>query len=666
MKKTIFVFFEGNNDQWWASYNRLTTKKIRYQDLLQNFLQKLSIAKNIDLTLDEVKISFYLESSSETVHVVDLKTNIPDSNGQNFEILVQQIQTDTNKPKTKKTISTEKALDFVRIGTEFSNQKEFYDALPFFECSDYHGYMQLANIFYQNKRWSPLQSLLGYLFKYYPGNIDVVIMQCKYLEHTQNYKQALNYYLKALRFSDRTELYLGATRVFLALNDYNKAELKIKNALSINDYDPRTIKEFCKLKIQRNEYKQAIAVAMRHPDAYKLLGKIVISDENYKLFSSTIFSPIHHDNSIPFSSQAIGDIGKILFKYGQTKYAIAFLKDSLSYVQGPEIFYQLLKIFSYERDKTSFLNTLRQYIANFPNVTYIDLNPSVLTEYFNLDKPIPIPTPLKTPELIPYPPNQSCIKHLKIYVITACFLFSLGYYQHAFELRNRITSYSEYIGPPTMHGYIQRMYNFTKVTPPLPIKQDPKKKVVFFGDEYVFHTAPSHSSYSVFVSIFEHIPFPGLSLYNLFRKESKMKELLKARLNSYSNSDIGLVFGTTDCQTVIPALIRTLKFSKPIDAVKHIVDKYILFIKELKKNKKAKIIIHPAYPFKEDSARIVGIFNAYLKANIPPGVFYLNFFDRQKNRVPEICVPNKVAMNEYQFHFRKEIEQILSPPQKTK
>ena len=96
--------------------------------------------------------------------------------------------------------------------------------------------------------------------------------------------------------------------------------MKIKNALSINDYDPRTIKEFCKFKIQAEDYKQAIAVAMRHPDAYKLLGQIIISDENYKIFFKSIFEPIHHDNPIPFSSQAIADIGKIIYKYGQTKY----------------------------------------------------------------------------------------------------------------------------------------------------------------------------------------------------------------------------------------------------------------------------------------------------------------------------------------------------------
>ena len=652
MEQNIFIFFEGQVN-WWAAYKRPRICKIRYSDLISDFLKKLEIKFKISLTPDDVYIYFFIESTSEKVRVMDLNTNIPESHNHSFEIVVKALE--STKEPTRADVPAEKALNFIKMGNLFYEKNDFVNALLFYDAADHYGILDYAKIFYKNKKWELLQAILPLLFKYFPTNIDVIIMQCKYLEHTGNYSQALNFYIRALQFSDRSEINLGTARVYMKMNEFLRADLRIKKALAANDYDPKTLKEFCKLKIAIGDYHSAITIALRHPQTYKMLGKAVIDDESFNTLVSLIFNPINTENPTFFNSKAISDIGKILYKNGQTKYACKFLQDALNVNAGVEIFYQLFKIFFLERDRANFSNVLKQFIAIYSGEVFPGLSSGDLVHATNPEHrlislfPPPNVNSLR-PELLPF---------LKIWMLMTCYAYSFGMYLHSYEIRNKFNNFLEFLKPPLVHGNLFFLFQASNHAPPLTPKQG-LRKLIFLGDENMFYTGPMTIGIDNDLINVEHVPYCGLSLFSMQNKETVQKKKFLEQLDNYLDVDVVLCFGTIDCQKEIPKLIQKMVFKKPFDAIKSIVDNYIKFLNTLIPKKKQNIFIHPAFPLKEDSARIVGVFNAYLKENLPKDFVFLRIFD-EKVGIPKVLIPeNRMSNGEYHFNLRKEIENRIS------
>ena len=660
----IFVFFEGKID-WWVSYKIPGMKKIRFVDVVSDFLQKLEEEKEISLKIDDINVSFYFEQNMSNVVVTDLKEPIPKIRGNDFEILIQQKERQpiSHKPSSQSPQTSK----FIQIGQQFAKLGETTNAISFFQVSGINGDFELAKLYSKLGAYDKLPQLLPRLFQYFPGNIDVLLMHCKILENHGKYQEALERYVRMARCSDKIEIFIGASKCYLKMNDFLRSDFRIRQALNLNDYNPDAIRQYCIVKLESSDFKSAAIAALRHPKAYELLAEIAAVEQGQEELRDLLFNSRTIDSNMVFTMQSVAKIAKIIFKQGKVDFAKRILENVESIEFCVEAEYQLLKIAFYERDKVRFSDVIKKF-SQIPNMDskfpyfYISEFISYITTYMNSRT-----RPPKSVDFVDFP--KGSIPYVKVWMLCVVFLFSYGRFGAALDMRSRFPLYFNLVAQTDKIHRLKTMFMLSDMTQT--VSCHGKKRLAFVGDEYagavcpLCITATANGNADGIYNV-EQMILPGLSIFGYFTKNSGMKKIFNRLFEKLVTYDI-VVFclGSLDCLFDIHKAIRDLKYDSVDQAVTSITKLYSEFISSFCQATKGKVFVHPAIPLSNDTAPIVGQFNKKLLDSLSDKNIFLDIFSDDKQSIPKVFdIEHKTHIGTYRFHIRNEIESKLMNEQK--
>ena len=708
----IYVYFEGKIN-WWACFRQKTRVRMRFIDIITCFLEKMKTAINFSVQIEEINTSFYHVLSSSMIYVKDLTNQIPDYDSNFFEICLKM--KNYQSPPQKTHFTSPVAKSFLKTGQNLANQGLISEATQFYAVSGIFGHLELAKLYCKFKQYDLLNQLLHPLFQYFPRNVDVWLMYSKYLIHNKKFNEALEKLLELTEITNRIEAQVYLSKVYMKLGEYAKSELRIRQCLVLDCFNPIVLKQASKIKFLTKDYEDAVMAALGHPKAYKMLAKIGLTKEGQTAILKILFSSYDIDlkelmqESEEDENEKENENGKdpkIQSKKEVKKQSIkAPIKakqiskvatkpqqqETSPVLKRPQ--FNLLVPFS-PQAIVKVANVIRKHgniecaSQILKCVTKIDI---CLEAYYQLLKiafyqrnkykySMILQDMSEIPNINEYLPfigfldltllftlNDPFLSEtittadnpifLKIFMMTVIFSYSTNGPNPAHQFRSTFQDIASKADAAfefkTLH-HLWQLCNFS-----IPCSFSGPKTIAFVGDEYALLPASmrltdpfSENSSSELITTI-NIFFPGLSLFSFYTKQTDMKRYFTDMFDKLISYDyVCFLFGTLDCSVEIPRLMQEMKYEKPSQIINTLTQHYAEFIENFKMSTKGQVLVHPALQVSRDTSQFTILFNKQLKANLKDKQMMLNIIPDPVAQMPITSMERATRQSFGNYQYR--------------
>jgi len=631
MEPFVFLYFEGESN-YWSAIDRRQLSKVKYSYVIQAFLKKVEEALNIAYNMNDV-FAFILDDYAICPKVISnfdaLLSEVIDGN---LEILVKPKESKQVAPKRQ--ITPQKANFYIEEGKKFEKMGDYSTAVTFYEFASTYGLSELYKAYYQIKKWKSFEEMITKFVSLHPNHEEAGVLLNRYLVKTQKYDIAKKRFHKMIvkKSSYNPIVFNELFKINIFTGDHLTTSHFLNPLLSNGEIDPGFIFNYGLYCLENKQVFNAIYCAMIHPKCYKLFSFIARrSDGSIDLANL-------------FSFQKCGEsvtpvLSRVLYRYGCRTEALYFLyKRFLSSINMYSSTFRYLYYLFIEGKKNSFLEAVNYFIDSNRSNHSSPIDVTELQRLFNslgsYDE-----FSLKSDIIQPFShESQSKITYSIGFIQVIClYLFCNGFINESNIIREslRTTMYEiDYNDKELV--LTQQMYQLTDHKVPFKAIKGQYGKILAFGDISVLSIVPNPIQTSKEVLYFETIPLPGFCLYELVKlKNAGLKDRIYEMIeNIQKYNAVIMCFGTVDCETTIPMLMKKCKYSSFKEAINDIVQQYFSFITLIaSKFLFGPVIIHPAFSRSEVVAPMIAHFNRALKEKIDKHYIYLDVFQTKDKEV---------------------------------
>lgn len=625
-EQTIYVIYNGEFE-WWAMTRRSKQTKATYQNVVDSFIQLLSQEKKIHLSAMSLTVCLGKEDLPMPELVKDLQSNLPD----NYDQIDVLIKRNDYQPSQEKSLFDLKGNDhYIKVGNYYVGEKDYRNAVGFFMCADFHGFIEFLEFLTTLKAWSTMCHYLERIPIFYSNNAYALTLGGFCLIKLGLEDDARQTFLRAEQIENRADTKIGLSEIALNSDNIELAYKYLLEALSIDTESPRVIKYAVKFFVNVQRYQKAVSIGLRSVKAYKCLARVCRTQKGALAFTSEIYK-------LPFDPTAICQICVAVYNRGAVDPALDILQ---------HYFYESNCDFSITITYLWLLIGQNKYkividCANTFFEVYGDYNFNGLKipEFRNIfSKIIRKATTEYKPSKITEQNNKNMQSSaLVCLVLFACSLFLDQNPTEFIVLKAKLEKHvamRALLYPP--YNYIKKLFEYCSHQSAKVCDINASSKVLVLGDEEAIHSnyirSDPRSKNSI---IFESCPIMGLSILDLAKdaKNGRKTAFFQALGKVDNYEGLLLVLGNNDAIRIIPKMVREYKYTSVQTCIKKVAQTYAELLETINEmHLKVKISVHSVFPFNKTTFPISKRLNEEIAELIPNGIRFLNMMpDNEKS-----------------------------------